>query len=539
MAVLLDRFETMEIEQLSAASPQAKLTSGGTARSNSDAAGTCRLWVVPKAITFRYNHTLIVLESGHDRVSTRRAGDESGTEVWRKDCDMGWNEFLIIAGLIFINGFFVAAEFALVKVRTSQIDQLVEQGNWAAKLASKALDRLDFYLSASQIGITVASLALGAVMEERIKPLIRTLFEFLGLRTAPISVFWFSIPVVTVTTLSFVTFLHMALGEQAPKTLAIRAPKLLALITAPPLVILSSIVSPVVWLLNASSNLTLRLLGLGSSSHNEVSHTEEELRLIVSESVAGGHLSRSERVMIENVLNLEEKTARKVMVPRPDIVYLSLVRPIEENLRIARQAGHTRFPLCEDDLTTVIGMIHVKDVFRSGSPANGRVDLKGLARKVPFLPSSLRLDQLLLEFQRNRVHLAMLLDEYGSVVGMATLENVLEELVGPIQDEFDREAPPVTQMGDGVFEVEASCPIDVMAESCGMQVPETDAETAGGLVLDLLGRLARVGDTVTLDGYQLTVLRADPTRVRRIRVERIVQSGESAGSSKSEKNGSS
>lgn len=447
---------------------------------------------------------------------------------------MGWNEFLIIAGLIFINGFFVAAEFALVKVRTSQIDQLADEGNWAAKLAGKALDRLDFYLSASQIGITVASLALGAVMEQRIKPLIEGLFEKVGLRTEPISLYWFSIPIVTVTTLSFVTFLHMALGEQAPKTLAIRAPKIVALITAPPLVILSAIVSPVVWLLNASSNLTLRLLGLGASSNAEVAHTEEELRHIVSESVAGGHLSRTERVMIENVLNLEEKTARKVMVPRPDIVYLSLARPIEENLRIARQAGHTRYPLCDDDLTTVIGMIHVKDVFRAGTPSNGRADLKGLSRKVPFLPSSLRLDQLLLEFQRNRVHLAMLLDEYGSVVGMATLENVLEELVGPIQDEFDREAPPVIPIGDGVYEVEASCPIDFMAESCGIEVPETDAETAGGLVLDLLGRLARVGDVVSIDGHQLTVLRADPTRIRRIRVERIAPASESAGAAKSE-----
>jgi CBS domain containing-hemolysin-like protein len=452
---------------------------------------------------------------------------------------MDWNELFIIGGLIFINGFFVAAEFALVKVRTSQIDQLVEEGNWAAKLASKALDRLDFYLSASQIGITVASLALGGVMEERIKPLIGSLFERFGFHVEPVSVLWFSIPVVTVTTLSLVTFLHMALGEQAPKTLAIRAPKLLALITAPPLVILSSIVSPIVWLLNGSSNLTLRLLGLGASSHSEVSHTEEELRLIVSESVAGGHLSRAERVMIENVLNLEEKTARKVMVPRPDIVYLSLARPIEENLRIARQAGHTRFPLCEDDLTTVVGMIHVKDVFRSGSPSNGRIDLRGLARKVPFLPSSLRLDQLLLEFQRNRVHLAMLLDEYGSIIGMATLENVLEELVGPIQDEFDREAPPVISIGEGVYEVEASCPIDVMAEACGMHVPETDAETAGGLVLELLGRLARVGDTVSLDEFRLTVLRADPTRIRRIRVERINNTDLSANSTKSEKNGAS
>jgi CBS domain containing-hemolysin-like protein len=224
-------------------------------------------------------------------------------------------------------------------------------------------------------------------------------------------------------------------------------------------------------------------------------------------------------MMIENVLNLEEKTARRVMIPRPDIVYLSLSRPIEENLRVARQAGHTRFPLCEDDLTTVIGMIHVKDVFRTGAYQNGRVDLRQLARKVPFLPVMLRLDQLLLEFQRNRIHLAMLLDEYGSVVGMVTLENVLEELVGPIQDEFDRETPPITPLGENVFEVEASCPLDVLAETCAMEIPETDAETAGGLVLDLLGRLAKPGDSVSINGHRLTVLRADPTRIRRIRIE--------------------
>jgi CBS domain containing-hemolysin-like protein len=278
---------------------------------------------------------------------------------------------------------------------------------------------------------------------------------------------------------------------------------------------------PVIWLLNSASNLTLWMLGLGSSHTAEVAHTEEELRHIVAESVAGGHLSRNERVMIENVLNLEEKTARRVMVPRPDIVYLSLSRPLEDNLRVARQAGHTRYPLCQDDLTTVIGMIHVKDLFRAGASSNGRPDLRKWARDVPFLPETLRLDLLLVEFQRNRVHLAMVLDEYGSVVGMVSLENVLEELVGPIQDEFDREAPLVTPLGNGTYEVDASVPIDVLAESCGVEVPETDAETAGGLILDLLGRLAKVGDRVGIGRHRLVVIRADPTRIRRIRVEPI------------------
>jgi CBS domain containing-hemolysin-like protein len=454
------------------------------------------------------------------------------------------SHFLIIAGLILINAYFVAAEFALVKVRTSQIDQLVEEGSWAARLTSKALDKLDVYLSASQIGITVASLALGRAIQDWVEPVIRAIFENLSkLNLIRHALGWlaplfqglfrlvgldaqrlipgFSIGIVPILALTLVTFLHMALGEQAPKTLAIRAPRILALITAPPLVLIAHIFWPVIWLLNTASNLTLRLLGLGRANTDELTHTEEELRHILLESTEGGHLSRSERIMIENVLNLENKTARRVMVPRPDIVYLSLSRPLEENLRLARQAGHTRFPLCEDDLTTVIGLIHVKDVFRSGGVQNGRVDLRQLARKVPFLPVTLRLDQLLLEFQRNRVHLAMLLDEYGSVVGMVTLENVLEELVGPIQDEFDRESPQVVALGNGAFEVEAACPLDVLAEQVGLESPETDAETAGGLILDLLGRLARPGDTVDVKGHRLIVVRADPTRIRKIRIEPI------------------
>ena len=433
---------------------------------------------------------------------------------------MDLSQFPIIAGLIFVNGFFVAAEFALVKVRTSQIDQLVEEGNWAAKLTSKALDHLDAYLSASQLGITVASLALGYEIEKVIKP-IEGVLHAMGVGGQDWVVGTIPLPLASILSFSAVTFLHMALGEQAPKSLAIRSARTVSLWTAPVLIAFYYLFFPFIWLLNNASNLTLRMIGLGRSDHAEVAHTEEELRHIVAESVAGGHLSRNERMMIENVLNLEQKSARRVMVPRPDIVYLSLSRPLEDNLRVARQAGHTRYPLCEDDLTTVLGMIHVKDLFRLGGTSQARLDLRKAARKVPFLPESLRLDQLLVEFQKNQVHLSILLDEYGGVVGMVSLENVLEELVGPIQDEFDRETPQVTDLGGDTFEVDATCPLDVLASACHLELPETDAETAGGLILDLLGRLAKAGDRVEVDGHRLTVTRADPTRIRSIRVEKI------------------
>ncbi len=433
---------------------------------------------------------------------------------------MDVSQFLLIAALIFVNGFFVAAEFALVKVRTSQIDQLVERGNWAAKMTSKALDHLDAYLSASQLGITVASLALGYAIKKVDESIVVGL-KAIGIGGEDWAIGSLSLSLASILAFSVVTFLHMALGEQAPKSLAIRSARTISLWTAPVLIGFYYLFFPVIWLLNNASNLTLRLIGLGRSDHAEVAHTEEELRHIVAESVAGGHLSRNERMLIENVLNLEEKSARRVMVPRPDVVYLSLSRPVEDNLRVARQSGHTRYPLCEDDLTTVVGMIHVKDLFRAGGPAGARPDLRKVARPTLFLPETIRLDLLLKEFQRNRVHLALLLDEYGSVVGMVSLENVLEELVGPIQDEFDRETPQVVPLGDGSFEVDAACPLDLLAEACDLEIPETDAETAGGLVLDLLGRLAGAGDRVEFQGHRLTVLRADPTRIRTLRLDKL------------------
>ena len=443
---------------------------------------------------------------------------------------MGVAEILIIASLIFINAFFVAAEFALVKVRASQIDQLAEQGNFAAKLTSRALDHLDAYLSASQLGITVASLALGRAIEDWVEPGVTAVLSRIGLGEGKITIAAVSISLVPLASLSVVTMLHMALGEQAPKSLAIRSSKVVALWTAPILIAFYYVFWPIIQLLNATSNLTLWLIGLGKTDHAEVAHTEEELRHLVAESVAGGHLSRNERVLIENVLNLEQKTARRVMVPRTDIVYLSLSRSLDDNLRTVRQAGHTRYPLCEDDLTKVIGMIHIKDLFRAGGVGGGRIDLRKLSRKVPFLPETMRLDSLLREFQTNQVHLAMLLDEYGGLVGMVSLENVLEELVGPIQDEFDRETPQIVPLGAGVFEVDASCPLDVLANTCGLTLPETDAETAGGLILDLLGRLAKTGDAVPVDDqHRLIVLQADPTRIRRIRVEPIPKAGEQPG----------
>ncbi len=433
---------------------------------------------------------------------------------------MGISEFFIVVGLLFANAFFVAAEFALVKVRGSQVDGLVQKGSWAARVTRNALDHLDAYISASQVGITLASLGLGFVIEDSVTPLIEHLLEMVGLPGDALVVQGKPLPIIPGLSFLLVTFLHIALGELVPKSLAIRSAKPVALITAPPLVGFYYLFFPVIWLLNTFSDLILKLLGQGGIDSEEVAHTEEELRQILIESTEKGHLTGDERKMIENVLNLEEKTAKRVMIPRPDIVYLSLHRSYEENMRMARRGGHTRYPLCEDDLTNVIGMIHVKDLFRSSATGDERPDLRKIVRKVPFLPESRRLDHLLREFQRNRVHLAMLLDEYGSVVGMVTLENVLEELVGPIEDEFDHESPLIETLENGAFEVDASCPVDQLAQQCGVAVPkEIESETTGGLILEQLGRLATIGDDIVLGNHRLIVVQAEPTRIRMVRVE--------------------
>jgi CBS domain containing-hemolysin-like protein len=438
---------------------------------------------------------------------------------------LSWPDFGWIAFLLLLNGFFVAAEFALVKVRTVQIDTLAQSGNLAARLTMHALDHLDAFLSAAQLGITVASLALGTMIEQKVEPALVHLLQALGIGAIPAvsAVARVALPLLA---LSIVTFLHMALGEQAPKSVAIRYAKPVALITAPIMVAFYYVFYPVIWLLNTASNGLVWIIGLRKIDHSELIHSEEELRHIVAESAGGGKLSRSERLMIENVLDLEDKTARRVMVPRPDIVYLSLARTPEENLHIARQSGHTRFPLCKNDLSDVLGMIHVKDILRAGDAA--KLQLSDLCRPVPHFPETIHLNELLLEFQRKRVHLGLLIDEYGNVVGMVTLENVLEQLVGPIQDEFDRETPAITDLGEGRFEVEGSCPLDDLGDALHVEFPDTDASTASGLILEHLGRLAQVGDTLVVGHQRWTVVKADPKRIRKILIEPMLTSASSA-----------
>jgi CBS domain containing-hemolysin-like protein len=317
-----------------------------------------------------------------------------------------------------------------------------------------------------------------------------------------------------------ITFLHITVGEVAPKSMAIRKATGTALAVAPPLMVFYYIFRPFIWFLNAASNLLLRLVGLGSVTDSEMFHSEEELRLILSESARGGSLSVGERLLMENVLDLEDKTARQVMLPRGEIVYLSTDESVAENYHTIARSGHTRFPLCDGELDRVVGVVHAKAVLRALIEKRPIESLTELAKRAPFVPETVRLDKLLREFLATRSHLAMVVDEFGSIAGMVTFEDVLEQLVGPIQDEFDRELPPVIKRGEGRFLVDGSCPVDVMAQECQLVLPEVEATTAGGLVSELLGRIPDDGDRLCIGHHEVTVLEATPKRVHRLEVVR-------------------
>lgn len=420
----------------------------------------------------------------------------------------GWGLFLAVV-LVFLNGFFVAAEFALVKVRPTQIDPFVAQGQRRAEVARHMIRHLDAYLSATQLGITLASLALGWIGEPAFAWIIEPVVSrFVGDNPAVLH--------SVALTISFlvITILHIVLGELAPKSIAIRKSEGTTLVIALPLFLFYKITYPAIWLLNHTANALLRLLQIAPVSESEIAHDEEELRLLVSSSHAS-HLSLQKRELLDNIFELSHRVARQIMLPRQDVVYLSTTRPIAENLRLARRSGHTRFPLCEGDLDHVIGVIHIKDLFRRERPL---VALQEVAREIAFVPETLELDRLLKRMRTERFHLAAVIDEYGGVSGVVTLEDVIEEIVGQINDEFDVEKPELQKKEDGVYEVSGGMLIEDLEDELDLELSDRDEDTIGGLVLSELGRNPAVGDRIELGPLLIEVLEVHLNRVNTVRL---------------------
>ncbi len=435
-----------------------------------------------------------------------------------------WLAILIGILLVLINGFFVATEFALVKVRPTQIDPYVARGDRRGKIARSMVDNLDAYLSASQIGITLASLALGWVGEPAfawlLSPLERLLIHIPGMTESIIH----SLRIVLA--FSIITVLHVVVGELAPKTLAIRKPEPTALWTSIPMWIFFKATYPLMWLLNLSSSTLLSWIGLKPASEHEMAHDEEELRQMLA-NPRSTRLSEQKRDLLDNVFELSRRVARQVMVPRGDVVFLSTHQDLDTNLKLARESGHTRFPLCEGDLDRVFGMIHIKDLFRATSPLES---LRQVSRPIAMVPETLNLDRLLKRMRAERMHFAAVLDEYGGVSGIVTLENVIEEIVGDIQDEFDAERPEIVEQGEGVYQISGAVLILELEDELGIEISDRDDDTVGGLVLSELGRLPEVGERVVLSSISLEVLEVADNRILQLRVKVPRESTETSDS---------
>lgn len=417
--------------------------------------------------------------------------------------DYGWR-ILAVLVLVFLNGFFVAAEFALVKVRDTQLDPLIQAGRRRALSVRQVIKRLDASLSACQLGITLASLGLGWIGEPVFTKLLLPALDFF--KVSPEWRHWISFMVG----FTAITFLHITAGEQAPKWLAIQKPLPVSLWVAGPLQWFHRISYPFIWVLNHASQWMLRQAGLSSTGGSEHPHSDEELRLLL----AGGHHVDFGREIVLNAFDLKHRVAREVMRPRQQIATLDTEASIAECLEVAEKTRYSRFPLCEGgDVEKTLGVIHIKDLYAARKLATTGRDLLRFARKVMYVPPTAHLEGLLRSLLERRCHMALVVDEYGGILGLVTLENILETLVGQIQDEFDQEKPLVLQKADGVFVVDGALPLHELSELAGETLTGEGIATASGWITQRLGGFPQTGDSIILSKCEITVTQLDGMRV--------------------------
>lgn len=420
----------------------------------------------------------------------------------------------LVCLLIAINACFVAAEFAIVTIRHSRIEALVRGGSRRAKLLQRVVQDLDAHVSAIQLAITSVGVAIGWLGEPAIASVVSSLFATVGM-TSPVLVHTLAVAIA----FCLITSMLVVVGELAPKFLGLRRTDRVALYTAPIVYGFARLTRPLLLGMNRAAELILSTFGVGRADAATESMDPEELRIFLSELSTLGRLSMGRREMLENVFDFAEHTASQVMVPRDQIDYLSLDRPLEENIAIIMETGHTRYPLCERALDGVVGMIHIKDMFQRAGTLTTSQDLRLIEHEMLFVPESQPIDELRKLFQRKRAHMAVVVDEYGVPTGLATMEDVLEELVGEIRDEFDQdEAPKIIHSQEGIV-VDGMLLIDDLCKELGVTVDNGHAETVGGYVTSAIGKIARVGDRFELAEYSGRVVEMQGRRVARVRLE--------------------
>lgn len=437
---------------------------------------------------------------------------EVGSNVHNVPVFLQLGAVLVLVGL---NGFFVASEFAIVKVRSSQLEALEASGDRKARLAIEVTENLEAYLSATQLGITLASLGLGWVGQDFVAGLIAPALRSMGFISETV------VHAVSVgVAFASMTFLHIVLGELAPKSLAISKPVPTTIWVSVPLGIFYQMFRPAIWFLNCSANIFLRkILRLSPVGEHELAHSEEELRVILAESEDARQVTPIGKEILINALDLRKRVVRDITTPRKEVVFLNTEDTFEENLKHAVSSQHTRFPVCEGHLDNAIGLVHIKDLMlqmRTAQP-----DLMKARRDILPVPEMMPLERLLTFFLTKHAHLALVLDEYGGTVGVVTLDNVLAEIVGDIQDEFDTELPEFKRVNADEFVVDGSLALYELKDLAGLNLESEDVSTVGGFVTHLAGNLPAVGDQVRIEPFEVTVLKADGRRVLEVRFRRV------------------
>ncbi|AWE06870.1 hypothetical protein DCE79_05410 [Lysinibacillus sp. 2017] len=426
----------------------------------------------------------------------------------------------IFVVLLIFTAFFVATEFAIVKVRQSRIDQLVSEGKSGALAAKNVTTHLDEYLSACQLGITVTALGIGMVGESTFEFILHPLFETIGI---PIDyIHWFTIG----GAFFLATFFHVVVGELAPKTIAIQKAEAITLVFAKPIQFFYKVMFPLIWLLNGSARLLLKSVGVQPASEHELSHTEEELRLLLSESYKSGEINMNELKYVNNVFEFDDKIAREIMVPRTDIVGFDASVSFEEVLTLISEVRYTRYPVYDGDRDNILGFLNIKDFLTLG--INNRINpetfkLKDFINPVILTIETTPIHNLLQIMQKKRIHIAILLDEYGGTSGMVTVEDILEELVGEIRDEFDDdEIPEIRKIGEDHYLIYSKALLDDVAKLLYLDIEDSNVDTIGGWYYTNMPDL-NIEDSYFYEGYEFKLHEIDGHQIQYLDIKKLQQ----------------
>jgi CBS domain containing-hemolysin-like protein len=425
---------------------------------------------------------------------------------------------ILVAILIALTAFFVSSEFAMVKIRTTRIDQLVAEGNKNALAAKKVISNLDEYLSACQLGITVTALGLGWLGEPTVEHLLHPVFEKFSLSDSIAGVLSFAIA------FGVITFLHVVVGELAPKTVAIQKAEAVTLLFARPLIFFYKVMYPFIWILNGSARAFTGMFGLKPAKEHEVAHSEEELRMILSESFENGEINQSEYKYMNNIFEFDDRNAREIMVPRTQIVSVSKEESINEILELASKEKYTRYPVVVDgDKDQVIGMINTKEILidyvRGIDMTNKTVE--AYIKPIIQILDSTPIHDVLLRIQKERIHMAILIDEYGGTAGLVTVEDILEEIVGEIQDEFDTdEVPEIQKVAELHYIFDSKVLIDQVNDLLGTDIEDEDMDTIGGWMLSQNFDLEK-GESVSFGNFTFKVLDIEDHHIKRIEAYQV------------------